>query len=126
MADVSPLIPSGRQLIESYGENRFRVAGLVHTGSIIVLPGKTVPWSASTWAGVTIDSLSAIDPHAADIEVLLLGCGENAQLPSRALRDALREKGIVVEPMNTGAACRTFNVLMAEDRRVAAALVAVE
>ena len=57
------------------------------------------------------------------IELLLLGCGPRMQLVSQALRAPLRAAGIVIEPMDTGAAARTFNLLLSEDRRVAAALI---
>ena len=61
----------------------------------------------------------------AGVDLLLLGCGAAMRPVAPALRAALRKAGIAVEPMDTGAACRTFNVLLAEGRRVAAALVAV-
>jgi uncharacterized protein len=62
---------------------------------------------------------------AGQIELLLLGCGPRMALIPSTLRAALRAKGIVLEPMDTGAACRTYNVLAAEGRKVAAALIAV-
>lgn len=124
MADVSPIIPAGRQVIETYGEMRFHISGQRYAHSVIVLPDKVLPWAPSVWEEVDIASFAGIcETDMAD--VLLLGCGLRAQLPSRDLRQALRQAGIVVEPMDTGAACRTYNVLMAEDRRVAAALLPV-
>ena len=156
MADISPVIPAGRQVIETYGEMRFHISGVRYTGPVIVLPDRVLPWAPTTcrrssWtpgvrlratgtntggtystplrtlgdsAGVDFASFDALcQDNLAD--VLLLGCGPRAVLPPRALRDALRAKGLVVEPMDTGAACRTYNVLMAEDRRVAAALIPV-
>lgn len=124
MADVTPVIPSGRMVIESYGDMTFRVSGERYTGGLIVLPDRVIPWPVADWADVTVDSLKALtDANAAD--VLLLGCGQRAQLPSRDFRQAIRATGLVTEPMDTGAACRTYNVLMAEDRRVAAALLPV-
>jgi len=60
------------------------------------------------------------------VEVLLVGCGSAMALIDPDLRDAARARGVALEPMDTGAACRTYNVLMAEDRRVAAALIAVD
>jgi uncharacterized protein len=59
------------------------------------------------------------------VEILLLGCGPRMELVTKAMRQPLRDAGIVVEPMDTGAAARTFNVLLSEERRVAAALIAV-
>lgn len=124
MADVSPIVPAGRQVIETYGENRFHISGVRYERAVIVLPDAVLDWAPVTWAEVTFESFAELcAAQAAD--VLLLGCGQRAQLPSRALRDALRAEGLVMEPMDTGAACRTYNVLMAEDRRVAAALLPV-
>ncbi len=124
MADVSPIIPAGRQVIETYGENRFHISGVRYERAVIVLPEAVLDWAPATWADVVFECFAQLcAAQAAD--VLLLGCGERAQLPSRALRDALRAEGLVTEPMDTGAACRTYNVLMAEDRRVAAALLPV-
>ena len=124
MADVSPIVPAGRQVIETYGDMRFRISGAAYEHSVIVLPDRVMPSAPPTWADVTFESFAEL--CAADAaDVLLLGCGARAELPPRALRQALREQGLVVEPMDTGAACRTYNVLMAEDRRVAAALLPV-
>jgi uncharacterized protein len=125
MADVTPVIPAGRQVIETYGENRFHVTGVRYEHALIVLPEQVIEWMPKSWEDVTLASFQPlIDLLAAD--VLLLGCGRRAQFPSRDIRQGLRDAGIVVEPMDTGAACRTYNVLMAEDRRVAAALLPVE
>jgi len=125
MADVTPVIPAGRQVIETYGENRFHVSGVRYVHSLLVLPEQVIEWAPVTWEEVDLASFQPlIDLQAAD--VLLLGSGRRAQLPSREIRQGLRDAGIVVEPMDTGAACRTYNVLMAEDRRVAAALLTVK
>lgn len=124
--DITPAVPSGRQVVESYGDGRFKVSGQHYQGSILVHPLETLSWSASDMAGVTLDSLAPL--VAADdrpIEVLLLGCGPDMAPVPAALRQGLRERGIVVEPMDTGAACRTYNVLLLEERVVAAALIAV-
>lgn len=124
MADVSPIVPAGRQVIETYGEMRFRISGRIYEHAVIVLPETVLRWTPAAWSDVDFESFQALcSSDAAD--VLLLGCGPRAELPPRALRDALRAAGMVTEPMDTGAACRTYNVLMAEDRRVAAALLPV-
>jgi uncharacterized protein len=126
--DLTPLIPAGRQIVESYGHGRFRVAGTVHSGSVIVFPDRTLPWPVTDAAGATLENLQAVCEagRAGATELLLLGCGAKMALVPSSLRAALRETGVVVEPMDTGAACRTYNVLMADGRRVAAALIAVE
>ncbi len=123
MADISPLVPAGRQVLESYGHGRFRVSGEVYEGSILVFPERIEAWPVASLGDLTLASLASVVAHAP--EVLLLGCGERLQLISGALRGELRAAGIVVEPMDTGAAARTYNVLLAEERRVAAALIAI-
>lgn len=121
--DITPRLPEGRQLVERYGDGRFRVSGRVHEGSVLVTPEVTEPWSVTTFDEVTVESLEPL--LVAGLDVLLLGCGPKLLLPPKLLRQAVRERGPVLEPMDTGAAARTFNVLMAEERRVGAALIAV-
>lgn len=125
--DVTPLIPAGRQIIEAYGDGGFRVANTRYEGSLLVFPGRTLPWAVTDMAGLTVAALAPISEaaKAGDVELLLIGCGPRLAMIPRDLRAALRAEGVVIEPMDTGAAARTFNVLMAEGRRVAAALIAV-
>ena len=124
--DVTPLVPSGRQVIESYGAYGFKIGGAVHDGSVLVFPDRTLAWAVTDIDDLTFESLAPVAAPEAGVEILLLGCGPRLTLVPGALRDQLRQAGVVVDPMDTGAACRTFNVLLAEERRVAAALVAVE
>jgi uncharacterized protein len=125
--DITPLVPAGRQIIEAYGDGRFRVSGTVIEGSALVFPTRAMAWAAVDMAGVSPDSLAAVTAagRAGEVELLLLGCGPRMAQVTGALREALRAAGVVVEAMDTGAACRTYNLLMAEGRRVAAALIAV-
>ena len=125
--DVTPLIPAGRQIIETYGDGRFRIANVLHPGSVLVFPARTLMWDVTEMAGVTSQSLGAVIDAAkmGEVDRLLIGCGARMAMVPGDLRAALRADGIVIEPMDTGAAARTFNVLMAEGRRVAAALIAV-
>lgn len=125
MADVTPIVPAGRQVIESYGNGRFRVSGVVHEGSVIVLPTETLAWPVRSPDELEPASFAELIRSGAGVDILLLGCGPRLVLVPPALRKALRAAGMVVEAMDTGAACRTYNVLLAEERRVAAALIAV-
>ena len=86
---------------------------------------ETVEWSTSCIDNLSAASFSAILQRNLTIEILLIGCGAGAKLIKPNLLVELKNAGITVEPMDTGAACRTFNVLIAEDRRVAAALIPV-
>jgi len=115
----APALPD-RQVIQGYGEGRFRISGAVHAGPVIVTTYKVFAWSVTDLSALTLESLAPA--REAGVDILLLGCGETAALMPGALRQALRREGISLDAMGTGAACRTFNVLSAEARRVAAAL----
>ena len=109
----------GRQLIERYGAAGFRVSGVVFTGPVLVFPDHTILWQA---AAATLEGLAPL-VEAGGIELILLGLGRRGAPVAPALRAALKARGIGVEAMDTGAACRTYNVLLAEDRLVGAALL---
>ena len=120
--ELTPLVPAGRQIIERYAESGFRVAGMIYRGSVLVFPDRTLPWSAAVPSDVTPESLGQVVDHGG-VQILLLGLGRVMRPIPPALRTALHDAGIVIEPMDTGAACRTYNVLVGEDRHVAAALL---
>jgi uncharacterized protein len=96
-----------------------------HVGSVIVLPETTVPWDVSEPSDLRIESLAPVLDYEPRVEILLIGSGRDLRPIDEGIRAALSDAGIAVEPMDTGAACRTYSVLAAEDRRVAAALIAV-
>ena len=121
--DITPLVPEGRHVIESYGDDGFRINGERYEGPVIVWPEGVVPWAVSDIAAAGIETLDAIFAAEPPIEILLIGSGATFEMAPAALRQALSARGIALESMDTGAACRTYNVLMAEDRRVAAALI---
>lgn len=124
--DVTPLIPEGRQIIQGYSHGSFKVSGVSYTNPIIVTPLQTQNWGFSgAFTDLREDDFEDLTAMANDIDVVLLGCGPRGEFFPPKLRDALKQKGIVVETMDTGAACRTYNVLMAEGRRVAAALMPI-
>ncbi|MEA2781563.1 MAG: hypothetical protein QOK29_3107 [Rhodospirillaceae bacterium] len=125
--DLTPLIPSGRQIVESYGEGRFRVTGRLFTGSVLVFPERTLDWPVAGSGDANLENLEAVlaAGRAGTVELLLFGQGPRMAPVPPSLRQGLREAGVGLELMDTGAACRTYNVLMAESRRVAAALIAV-
>ena len=123
--DITPAIPEGRQVIQSYGDNLFRISGTVWRQPVLVMPLRTVPWLATDVASMTFETFEPILSASPAVEVLLIGCGPRMALVSPSVRAALKERGVVTDLMDTGAACRTYNVLMAEDRRVAVALIPV-
>jgi uncharacterized protein len=120
--DLTPLVPAGHQVIERYGPSGFRVAGVIWRGPVLVFPDLTLPWTAADAATASWQSLLPVIEHGG-VQILLLGLGGRTEVVAGELRAALRKLGIALEPMDTGAACRTYNVLLAEDRRVAAALL---
>jgi uncharacterized protein len=119
MMELTPAPVTGRQLIERYSAAGFRVSGAVFAGPVLVLPDRTIPWRE---AAPTIDALAPAIAYGG-FELILLGLGRRGAPVKSALRAALKARGIGVEAMDTGAACRTYNLLLAEDRRVAAALL---
>ena len=124
--DLTPTIPIDRQYIEAYGEGGFRVSGERWHGSVLVFREATIAWPVTAFTNLTFKDLQPLVDADKGIEVLLMGCGPQIEFVDPELRARLRDSGIVIEPMNTGAACRTFNVLIGEDRKVAAALIAIE
>ena len=120
--DLTPVAPVGRQIIERYAASGFRVSGVIYHGPILVFPDLTVVWEAASASDVTWETLAPVLDRGG-VEILLLGLGRSTGAVPAALRTALRAARIAVEAMDTGAACRTYNVLVAEDRRVAAALI---
>ena len=112
--------------IDAYGNGGFRFAGISHRGSLLCLPKGMFAWDVATVADITAETLAQVFAAADDIDVLLIGLGPDIAAIPRELRDALRERNVIVEAVNTGSAIRTYNVLLAEERAVAAALIAVD
>ena len=112
--------------IDAYGNGGFRFAGISHRGSLLCLPVGMFAWDVGSAAGITAATLAPVFAAADAIDVLLIGVGPDIATIPRDLRDALRERRIIVEAVTTGSAIRTYNVLLAEDRAVAAALIAVD
>jgi len=116
--------PQGRELIQSYAGGKFRVSDVIYQGSVIVTPKATFAWSVTALADLTLESFAPLTSGDIKLDVCLLGCGAKMDRLPPDLRKALKEKGLTVESMDTGAACRTYNMLISENRAVAAALIA--
>jgi len=124
--DITPLIKPGQQVIQSYSTGKFKVSGTIYGQAIIVFTEQTVEWNLSSRVeDLTLDDFAPLIDRADQVDVVLLGCGERVAFIPPASRVSLREYGIIIEVMDTGAACRTYNVLMAEGRRIAAAMLPV-
>ncbi len=115
----------GRAPIDAYGNGGFRFADMSHRGSLLCLPSGVHGWSFPEGEALTVHALARVLDEAEDIEVLLVGTGPEIRPLPQALKAALRARGISSDPMSTGAAVRTYNVMLAESRAVAAALIAV-
>ena len=116
----------GRAPIDAYGNGGFRFADMSHKGSILCLPSGIHGWEPADPLKLSFDDFVLALAQSTEFDVLLIGMGTDIRPVPRALREAFRERRIIADPMSTGAAVRTFNVLLAEDRRVAAALVCVD
>jgi uncharacterized protein len=116
---IPQALEAGRQVIERYAASGFRISGAIYLGPVLVFPDRTEAWAEAEF---TIERLAPVLAHGG-VELLLLGFGRRIAPVSPVLRGALKAAGVAVEPMDTGAACRTYNMLVAEDRRVAAALL---
>lgn len=115
----------GRVPIDAYGNGGFRFADMSHRGSLLCLPSGIRGWDVAEGDPLDVDKFRQVLDETADIEVLLVGTGRDIQPIPPELKAQLRQTGIVSDPMNTGAAVRTYNVMLAESRAVAAALIAV-
>jgi uncharacterized protein len=115
----------GRAPIDAYGNGGFRFAGMSHRGSILALPSGIEAWDVTKLDDVKPPALHRLLDEAAAIEVLLVGTGDTLIPLPRESRDELEKAGLFPDLMSTGAAVRTFNVLLSEERAVAAALIAV-
>ncbi|HTV67011.1 MAG TPA: MTH938/NDUFAF3 family protein [Rhizobiaceae bacterium] len=116
----------GRAPIEAYGNGGFRFAGMSHKGSLLCLPSGVHGWEPGGANALKPADFARVIAEARDIEILLVGMGREIRTLGAELRAAFKAAGIAADPMTTGAAVRTYNVLLAEDRAVAAALLAVD
>lgn len=116
----------GRHLIDAYGGGGFRFSDIGHRGSLLALPSGMWAWPYQRPDQLDAAAFARVVAEAAEIDTLLVGMGRDIAGLRPDVRAALKEKGVVVETMATGAAARTWNILVGEKRRVAAALLAVE
>ena len=123
---VPPARFPGQAPIEAYGNGGFRFAGMSHRGSSLCLPSGIYAWPPSSPGEIEQASLAPALAERDALDLLLLGTGERQRLPGAEVRRAFDAAGVALEAMDTGAACRTYNVLLAEGRPVGAALLAVD
>ena len=113
-------------LIQGYGDGGFTIANQKLVGSICILSERVNSWPINSFIEIKTSSFNEIIKQEGGIEILLIGCGSTSEKGITKVNKKLLSYGIASEWMSTGAACRTFNVLLSERRPVAAALIAVE
>ena len=123
---MEPVVSGYNTVISAYGNGGFTVAGERRSGSVLLMPESVAPWTVTDFDNLTVESLDTITENSEDIELLIVGTGDRPALLSPDLREHFKSRGVSIEAMATGPACRTYNVLLAEHRLVAAALIAVE
>jgi uncharacterized protein len=111
--------------IEAYGKGGFAFADMSHRGSLLCLPDAIWAWPVTKAEDIDKIALARVFAAAAGIDTLIIGTGTDVWLPPPALREALRGVRVVLDAMQTGPAVRTYNIMIGERRRVAAALIAV-
>lgn len=124
VSQTDPHFP-GRAPIDGYGQGGFRFAGMSHRGSLLIVPSGIYAWSVETAADLSESTLARVFAEAEEIDLLMIGSGREPVAVPVAVRERCRAAGISVDIQPTGGAASTYNVLLDEGRRVAAALIAV-
>ncbi len=124
--DITPVTPEGRQVIQKYGNGGFQIAGVAFKSSVLVMSETSMAWDIQQPSDITFATLQPFFENEQQPGIILIGCGPKFIAPPKDLRAQLKEQGASLEWMDTGAACRTFNVLLTEERQAVAALIAVD
>jgi uncharacterized protein len=115
--------PAQVQVIRTYGPGHFLISERDWREPVLVTPTGTTPWAVTRAEELSADNVAAARQGAAPAELLVVGCGPRSVFIPPAVRAALKQAGLALEAVDTGSACRMYNVLLAEGRRVAAALI---
>jgi uncharacterized protein len=122
--ELAPVATGERPFVQAYRPGGFRVAGQVHMGALLLLPDRLLPWRPADPAAFVADDFLELRPLAGTtVTLLVLGLGARGGPLPAALRAEFGRWGMAVEATATPAACRTWNLVLAEERRAAAALV---
>ncbi|MGN6573601.1 MAG: Mth938-like domain-containing protein [Pseudolabrys sp.] len=111
--------------VEAYGNGGFRFGGMSHRGSLLCFPDGIWAWPVTSIAELSAAALAPAFERADELDFFLIGGGRDPFVLPERLRQRFRDASLSVDTMPTGAAVRTWNVLLAERRRVGAALIAV-
>ena len=115
--------PAQVQVIRTYGPGRFLISDREWREPVLLTPTVTTPWNVTRAEELSLASLAALKDAPVPTELLVLGCGARTIFVPPTLRAELKAAGLALEVVDTGSACRIYNVLLAEGRRVAAALI---
>ncbi len=124
--DVTPLIRANQNVIQSYTKGVFKISSVIYNSPVIVAPDMVNVWKIPNVRGVSdlkLEHFYDLIKTSDNIDVMLLGSGAKMNFLPRELKVLLKENGLKIDVMDTGAACRTYNVLMADGRRVVCALL---
>ncbi len=125
---IDGIIPndnSGGNILESYGKGRFTISGDIVNSSIIIWPEDFKKWQVKDFSQLAINSFNDFLSLDLGIEILLLGCGIQTKFVAGDIRSHIKQAGMNFEFMTTAAAARSYNVMITDGRRVAAALIAL-
>lgn len=111
--------------VTAYGNGGFRFADMSHKGSILCLPSGVYAWNAGSAGALTVEHFAQVLSELVPPALVLLGTGTEQIFVPPAIEKVFVDAGLTLEPMSTGAAARSYNILLAEKRKVAAALIAV-
>jgi uncharacterized protein len=125
LADDAPHLPNPAP-IDAYGNGGFRFAGMSHRGSLLCLPDGIWAWPVTNLTELSETALAPVFAQAEALDLFLIGAGRDPWVLAEPLRVRFRAAGIAVDCMATGAAVRTYNILLAENRRIGAGLIAVD
>ena len=123
---IRPAHFPGRAPIDAYGNGGFRFSEMSHRGSLLCLPSGIHGWDVAEGQVLTVEHFKMVIEQADQIGVLLFGSGTSMKLLPADVRSALKDAGISLDVMNTGAAVRTYNIMLSEERPVAGAFIAVD
>ncbi len=126
MPDAAKAFYPGRAPIDAYGNSGFRFADMSHKGSLIIVPSGIYGWDVASIDDLTAEHCTRFIAELRRPSFVLLGTGREHRLPPDPVRRLFADAGIGLEPMSTGAAARTYNVLLAERRDFGAGLIAVD
>ncbi len=124
--EFTTLSTGARLVVQSYSNGGFQIGDQIITGSILLFPDRIAAWPIVRFEDLRIEHFDEVLKAEPKIEILVIGCGATMAPVPATIHGRLCARRLALESMNTGAACRTYNLLLAEDRRVAAALIAVD